>query len=120
MFINGIGVESRGTTKHHEPENKYIVIHNHCCSKNIIVIDWNLDVTRSAHVNKYLLSIFNGTGLPLSEGSHILVNDSSTFSSFSTTTVKFVPSILQSNQFTDCVPTSVLDCKSLYTTFFFF
>ena len=26
MLINGIGVESRGTTKHHEPENKYSYI----------------------------------------------------------------------------------------------
>ena len=46
------------------------------------------------NLSKNLLSIFNGTNLPSSEGSHILVNEISTCSSFSTITLKLVPLIL--------------------------
>lgn len=46
----------------------------------------------------YLLSIFKGTCFPSREGSHILVNESSTCSSLSFITLKLVPSILQRNR----------------------
>ena len=45
-----------------------------------------------------LLSMLNGAWSPWSEGSHILVKESSTCSSVSTTTLKVVPSILHNNQ----------------------
>ena len=47
-----------------------------------------------ARKDYYLLSMFKGTCLPLREGSHCLVKDTSTWSSFSIITSNFAPFIL--------------------------